>query len=151
MLKKEKKRANDAISELESFGQLPRQSSSASESSMANSRSNSRNQQSPDKSLKMSQSEEKAKQQICKNSVTQLFVIALIFSRKQGKLKLFNFLNYSKLLVCYYFLQVSTVWFNSVENRYTTWILVIDVDAIMNVFVFFLKKKMLFWKSHFNS
>nr|XP_022332099.1 kinesin-like protein KIF6 [Crassostrea virginica] len=64
MLKKEKKRANDAISELESFGQLPRQSSSASESSMANSRSNSRNQQSPDKSLKMSRSEEKAKQQI---------------------------------------------------------------------------------------
>lgn len=71
MLKKEKKRANDAISELESFGQLPRQSSSASESSMANSRSNSRNQQSPDKSLKMSRSEEKAKQQIRKNSVTR--------------------------------------------------------------------------------
>lgn len=64
MLKKEKKRAQDAISELESFGQLPRQSSSTSESSMANSRSNSRNQLSPDKSQKLSKSEEKAKQTI---------------------------------------------------------------------------------------
>lgn len=72
MLKKEKKRAQDAISELESFGQLPRQSSSTSESSMANSRSNSRNQLSPDKSQKLSKSEEKAKQTICKNSVAVL-------------------------------------------------------------------------------
>ncbi|XP_061173877.1 kinesin-like protein KIF6 [Saccostrea echinata] len=64
MLKKEKKRAQDAISELESFGQLPRQSSSASESSMANSRSNSRNQLSPEKSRKMSQSEERTKKKI---------------------------------------------------------------------------------------
>lgn len=69
MLKKEKKRAQDAISELESFGQLPRQSSSTSESSMANSRSNSRNQLSPDKSQKLSKSEEKAKQTICKDSI----------------------------------------------------------------------------------
>lgn len=68
MLKKEKKRAQDAISELESFGQLPRQSSSTSESSM----SNSRNQLSPDKSQKLSKSEEKAKQTICKNSVAVL-------------------------------------------------------------------------------
>lgn len=72
MLKKEKKRAQDAISELESFGQLPRQSSSTSESSMANSRSNSRNQLSPDKSQKLSKSEEKAKQTICKDSVAVL-------------------------------------------------------------------------------
>lgn len=72
MLKKEKKRAQDAISELESFGQLPLQSSSTSESSMANSRSNSRNQLSPDKSQKLSKSEEKAKQTICKDSIAVL-------------------------------------------------------------------------------
>lgn len=69
MLKKEKKRAQDAISELENFGQLPRQSSSASESSMANSRSNSRNQMGPEKTRKMSQNEERAKHKICEYNV----------------------------------------------------------------------------------
>jgi hypothetical protein len=77
MLKKEKKRAQDAISELESFGQLPRQSSSAGESSAANSRSNSRNQMGPDKTRKMSQSEERTKHKICKCLLEWTFCVVL--------------------------------------------------------------------------
>ena len=82
MLKKEKKRAQEALNELDSFGKMPRQMTSASDSDgdkPRSSRPSSASQWNNEK--KMTQKEERTKTKICKVAgIIPLYVHLFRFS-----------------------------------------------------------------------